>query len=145
MNTVISSHNTRICNDLQEIIRVKIKLLKDKIPIGYHHKIQQICDNQCLNIQQLLCEPKEILKVKNEKIKQQKDKHEENNLKQDSSKFSLKPINKYDNILKNITNTEKPTKKHDNILKNITNIKPINKEYTKEELKKKPKSLSIVV
>lgn len=135
MNTVISSHNTRICNDLQEIIRVKIKLLKDKIPIGYHHKIQQICDNQCLNIQQLLCEPKEIVKVKNEKIKQQKDKHEKNNLKQDSSKFSLKPINKYDNILKNITNTEKPTKKHDNILKNITNKKPINKEYTKEELK----------
>ena len=110
MNTVISSHNTRICNDLQEIIRVKIKLLKDKIPIGYHHKIQQICDNQCLNIQQLLCEPKEIVKVKNEQIKQQKYKHEENNLKQDSSKFSLKPINKHDNILKNITNTEKPNK-----------------------------------
>ena len=128
MNTVISSHNTRICNDLQEIIRVKIKLLKDKIPIGYHHKIQQICDNQCLNIQQLLCEPKEIVKVKNEQIKQQKDKHEENNLKQDSSKFSLKPINKHDNILKNITNTEKPINKHDNILKNITNTeKPINK------------------
>jgi len=42
MNTVISSHNTRICNELREIIRVKTKLLKDLIPIGYHHRLSKI-------------------------------------------------------------------------------------------------------
>ena len=126
---IISLHKTRICKDLQEIIRVKTKRLKGLIPIDYHDKIQQICDTKCLFIHELLCDEK--------KLEQEEKNTQKNNLDvkiQESSFDTKPPIKKHDNILKNITNlenTENPIKKHDNILKNITNL-----ENTENPIKK---------